>query len=85
MEIYTTDLITIAQIYATKIEYRLETEIDYRAYIIEDECCNLQSDICKVLYTRLAEAFEYLIENDYDSTESKEELKNKLFKIINDL
>lgn len=82
---FTTDLITIAQIYATKIEYRLETETDYRAYIIEDECCNLHSDICKVLHTRLAEAFEYLIENDYDPTESKEELKNKLFKIINDL
>lgn len=85
MEIYTTDLIDIAQIYATKIEYRLQTETKNKAYIIEDECCNLKSDICNVLHTRLAEAFENLIENYYDPIESKEELKNRLFKIINDL
>ena len=84
MEIYTTDLITLAQIHATKIEYRLKTETN-KAYIIEDECCNLQSDIRKVLHTRLGEAFDNLIDNDCDYMESLEDIRGKLFKIINDL
>ena len=84
MEIYTTDLITLAQDYAIKIENRLKNEIN-KAYIIEDECCNLQSDIRKVLRTRLGEAFNNLIDNDCDYIESLEDVRGKLFKIINDL
>lgn len=89
MEIYTGDLITIAQEYANKIEERLKTETDYKAYIIEDECCNLQRDIRKKIYERLSVAFNDLIEREkiscIERAYQQDDLKDKLFKIINEL
>ena len=73
MEIYTGDLIDIAQQYADKIN----KEIKYVGHVVEDECCNLQSDVRKILYKRLSEAFNDL--------EIDDELRSKLFKIINEL
>jgi len=77
MEIYTGDLIEMAQKCATKIS----NQIGYMGYVVEDECCNLQHDIRKKLYERLSLAFNDLIEKGYE----KDDLKNKLFKIINEL
>lgn len=77
MEIYTGDFITIAQEYADKINKK----INYTGYVVEDECCNLQKEIREKIYERLTIAFNDLIENDFN----KNELKDKLFKIINEL
>jgi hypothetical protein len=60
MEIYTGDLIGMAQECATKISER----IGYTGYIVEDECCNLQHDIRKKIYERLSTAFNDLIEQE---------------------
>jgi hypothetical protein len=85
MEIYTGDLIGMAQECASKIS----KEIGYTGYIVEDECCNLQHDIRKKLYERLSVAFNDLIEqekiSDIEHVYLKDDLKNKLFKIINEL
>jgi hypothetical protein len=85
MEIYTGDLITIAQEYATKISEK----INYTGYVVEDECCNLQHDIRKKIYERLSIAFNDLIEKEklscIERAYQQDDLKNKLFKIINEL
>ena len=78
MEIYTTDLIEIALRRASIIE----DQINYRGYVIQDECCNLKRDICSTLYQRLSDAFKYLI----DESKTREvDWDNELYKIINDL
>lgn len=85
MEIYTGDLIGMAQECATKIS----NQIGYTGYVVEDECCNLQHDIRKKLYERLSLAFNDLIERekieDIEHAYLKDNLKDKLFKIINEL
>lgn len=81
MEIYTNDLLDIAVKYSSKIS----NNIGYSGYVIQDECCNLHSEIRNILYKRLSEAFENFIENDFDEIESKEDLRKTLFKIINEL
>jgi hypothetical protein len=85
MEIYTGDLIEMAQECATKIS----NQIGYTGYVVEDECCNLQHDIRKKLYERISLAFNDLIERekieDIEHAYLKDNLKDKLFKIINEL
>ena len=85
MEIYTGDLIGIAQEYAEKISEK----INYTGNVVEDECCNLQYVIRKKIYERLSKAFNELIEremiDDIERAYLKNNLKNKLFKIINEL
>jgi hypothetical protein len=99
MEIYTTDLITMAQESADKIKDKLIELNDIpisTGYIIEDECCNLKINICTKLNERLTIAFNSLVEEIalIEEEEKKEnithtplstELHDKLFKIINDL
>jgi hypothetical protein len=80
MEIYTGDLITLAQ----ECAERITSNVGYTGYFIEDELCNLQRDIRNKIHERLSEAFDGFLE-DIDYVESKEDLKNKLFKIINEL
>lgn len=79
-EIYTDDIIEIAKKYADKISKK----INYTGYVIEDECCNLQRDIRKILHERLSKEFRDLIAFDV-RVYQKDELKEKLFKIINNL
>ena len=85
MEIYTGDLIDVAQECAANISKK----INNNDYFIEDECCELQHKIRKLLYERLSIAFNDLIERekneDIEHAYLKDELKNKLFKIINEL
>jgi hypothetical protein len=86
MEIYTGDLIGMAQECAS----RISSEIGYTGYVIEDECCNLQRDIRKKLYERLSTSFNDLINQELDGTVEhnyflQHNLKDKLFKIINEL
>jgi hypothetical protein len=80
-EIYTGDLIELAQKCAEKISGK----INYSGYVIEDECCDLLYKVRKILYERLSIAFNELIEEEIDFVESREDLKKRLFKIINDL
>lgn len=85
MEIYTGDLITIAQDYADKIS----SKINYKGYIIENECCNLHRDIRNKIRERLSEVFEQLINEEkircIERSYQQDDLKDKLFKIINEL
>lgn len=80
MEIYTGDLITMAQQCAEKIS----SNIGYVGNVVEDECCNLQRDIRNKIHERLSEAFEKFID-DSDYFDSSEDFRNNLFKIINEL
>lgn len=73
MEIYTGDLIGMAQECASKIS----KEIGYTGYVVEDECCNLQRDIRKKIYDRLIIAFESVTDDN--------DLLNELYKTINEL
>jgi hypothetical protein len=89
MEIYTTDLIDIAQRYAGIISKALKCEGNY---IVEDECCNLQREIRNILHERLSKAFEELIHQEAMSDIERSYLLyqeggllDKLFKIINEL
>jgi hypothetical protein len=81
MEIYTGDLIGMAQECASKIS----KEIGYTGYVVEDECCNLQRDIRKVLYDRLSIAFDDLLDQEIDHAYLRVDLKTKFFKIINEI
>lgn len=81
MEIYTGDLIGMAQECATKIS----EQIGYTGYVVEDECCNLQRDIRKVLYDRLTVAFNDLLDQEIEHPHLRVDLQNKIFKIINEL
>lgn len=76
-EIYTGDLITMAQ----ECAERITSNVGYVGYFIEDELCNLQHDIRKKIYERLYEGFNQLVEDEKLS----DEVKNKLFKLINEL
>lgn len=88
-EIKIEQFIRMAQDCAVRINERLKTETDYKDYIIEDECCNLQRDVRKKIYQDLSIAFNEIIKEEqmkYIGQEYQYEiLKNKLFKIINDL
>jgi len=85
MEIYTGDLIGIAEEAATKICNELKDCSSQDIFIIEDECCNLQRDIRKVIYERISKEFNDLIDNESVRLFSAEELRSKLFKIINEI
>lgn len=89
MEIYTGDLIEIAKEYSEKISKELK-RLGYTVdYVIEDECVNLQRDIRNVLHKRLSDAFDELIREevigDIEHAYLKADLRDKLFKIINEL
>jgi hypothetical protein len=88
MEIYTGDFIDIAEKYATKISKAIKNN----DYIIADECCNLQHELCQTIHTRLESAFKQLIEEEkkksYGSMIRSFELSallDELFKTINEL
>lgn len=85
MEIQTNDLIGIAQDYATKIS----TKIEYNGNVIEDKCCNLQRELRNKIYERISKEFNKLIDQEKISCVERayqmDDLKDKLFKIINDL
>jgi len=85
MEIYTGDLITLAQ----ECAERITSNVGYTGYFIEDELCNLQRDIRNKIRERLSDSFNYLIERekieDIEHAYLKDNLKEKLFKIINEL
>jgi len=76
---HTDDLTTITQECAD----RITSNIGYKEYIV-DELYNLQIDIRNKIRERLSEAFDEFVE-DVDYFDSKEDLKNNLFKIIKDL
>jgi len=86
MEIYTTDLISMAQESARVIQDKL----NIYDYVIEDECINLKRKICDALNDRIGDAFANLLEGiavQPNSIEAfrKAELETQLYKIINDL
>lgn len=86
MEIYTADLISMAQESARVIEDRL----NIYEYIIEDECVNLKKKICEALNDRIGDAFANILDGiavHPNSIEAfrKAELETQLYKIINDL
>ena len=86
MEIYTTDLISMAQESARVIE----EDLGIYAYIIEDECVHLKQKLCTAINRRISEEFKKLLEDiavQPNSIEAfrKDELEKNLFKIINDL
>ena len=70
----TSDLVDVACRYADIIKSKYQQQNFHQ--IIEDECCNLQQEIRKILYYRISVEFNKITDT---------ELKNKLFKIINDL
>lgn len=85
MEIYTGDLIRIAEEYGVKISQKIK----YSGYVVEDECCNLKRQLCNLIYDRLSVAFNYLIEEEKiiypENAQQLDKLKNKLYKTINEL
>jgi hypothetical protein len=88
MEIYTGDLIGMAQDCAVKISNKLGVA----DYVVEDECCNLQRDIRNKLHERLEAAFRELIREQMISDMERSYLilqegglQDKLFKIINEI
>lgn len=73
MEIYTGDLITDAQ----ECAERIGSNMGYAGRFVEDELCNLQRDIRRKIYDRLA--LEFLRLDTCDETRAK------LYKMINEL
>ena len=84
MEVYTGDLVDVAITFSEKIKDKVVITSD-NEYVIEDVCCDLQKEIRNILNDRMTDAFNELIYKEYDSISSREELKAKLFKIINEL
>lgn len=84
MEVYTGDLVDVAITFSEKIKDKIVVVSD-NEYVIEDVCCDLQKEIRNILHDRMSVAFNDLIDNESIKTSSVEELKNKLFKIINEL
>lgn len=83
MEIYTADMIDVAKDHAEKIRQQLVSKEKEASYVIEDECCNLQKELRTMIYKRLSIEFENLARK-VDNGDPVD-LKNDLFKIINDL
>lgn len=80
-EIYTGDLIEIAYNKGDEIS----NKIGYSGYRITDGCCDLYREISSIIYERLSVEFEKLLDEDFIKDEKREELSNKLFKMINEL
>lgn len=79
MEIYTQDLVTLAQEYGEQ----LSKKIGYEGYEIEDAFCEFQSNIRKILYDRLSGGFNGII-GKVNNVETAELLNKELFKLINE-
>ena len=88
MEIYTGDISDIIHNSVEKIHLQMKVKNNsMHDYIIGDECFALVSKIRELLHMRLIEAFTNTVDTCEFIKEQKhkEELKNDLYKIINDL
>ena len=81
-EIYTGDFYSIVEEYVDKIVDKVDIRSDY--YVVGDEMHDCFTNIRKKLYERLSEQFKNLCD-EYETDLYNVEIRNSLFKIINEI